>query len=549
MKNFAIVFCYLFFGFSILAVAQKEVPQDINLTGATIIEFSDPYREMTIYAQTDEDGRHSLLLIQDTTLFVRKAAFAKKKKSIKKDEITTAVEFKPGMKINISLDYYQLSQRNIVKRIGLDESYYGPANVTGLFEQLDSNTAMIDGQAVRLALGKKESIEGLDEWKGKKFTSFADMQLGAKLDLSGERRPDGIVYVNRGTMQPTELSKEARLLRKAIAPAVLITKGTLTIADGWKFRLTPNNAVQEYVGAVGRKLVPKYLSGLAPVHPDFIDFAFYVVDEPSLGIFSYPNGTVVVPSGLLKIMENEAQLAAVLAHEIAHITNKHGVQQLRQNASWEAIQTFGATNTASATEPMPIMVSSTIGELSVAVFMQIQETQADRIGLNYAVQAGYDPREAATVWKKLTEVQTDDILAAQRTSALNWLQKTYKPGSSDEKNKAAEALVMQPVFPGHAHPLDRFRHVRFLLATAYAPFDLSKYGTMAGPYKTMLNQLRGNATTSVTAPVPTAEKPAANQTKNGKSGGGKYPKTPTGKPTIKPAAAGKPTIKSLPVKG
>ncbi len=530
-----------------LADAQKEVPQDINLTGATIIEFNEPYREMVIYTAGDEDGRHSLVLIQDTTLLLKKSAFAKKKKSIKRDELTTAAEFKPGMKVNLSLDYYQISQRNIVKRISPDEAYYGPASAVGLFEQLDSNTAIVDGQAVRLALGKKEFVDGLDEWKGKKFTSFADMQLGAKLDLSGERRPDGVIYATRGTMQPAELSREARLLRKAVTPEITVNKGSLTIADGWTFKLVANPTVQEYVGSVGRKLIPQYISSLAPVHPDFVGFAFYVADESGTGLISYPNGTVIVPTGLLKIVDNEAQLAALLSHEIAHITHKHAVQQLRQNANWETVQTFGATNIMGKNEPIPAVVTAAVGEMSMAVFPQSQETQADRIGLHYAVQAGYDPRETATIWKRLAELTTNEMLTAQRTAAQNWLQQRYKSGSYAETNKNVSASAMQSVFPGHAYPLDRFRHVNFLLATNYAPANMSRLATSAASFNAMMSLIKGGnpVTTAAVSPV---EKSVAGTVKTARPTATKPQKSGMGKPAARPAATGKPTIKSAPVK-
>ena len=546
MKIFGIFLFCLVLALPQLADAQKEVPQDINLTGATIIEFNEPYHELVVYTPGDEDGRHSLVLIQDTTLLLKKSAFAKKRKSIKRDDMATAAEFKPGMKVNLSLDYYQISQHNIVKRISLDEAFYGPASAVGLFERLDSNTAIIDGQAVRLALGKKEFVDGLDEWKGKKFMAFADMQLGAKLDVSGERRPDGIIYATRGTMQPAEGSREARLLRKAIAPEITADKGTLTVADGWTFKLITNGTVQDYVSSVGRRLIPQYLGRLTPVHPDFVGFAFYVVDEAGMGLFSYPNGTIIVPTGLLKIMDNEAQLAVLLSHEIAHVTCKHAVQQLRQNTDWEAVQTFGATSMVGRNEPIPAVVMATVGEMSVAVFTQSQEIQADRIGLNYAVQAGYDPREAVTIWKRLAELTTNDVLTAQRTTALNWLQRRYKSGSYVEKSRDAYEPAMQPVFPGHAHPLDRLRHVNFLISTTYAPTDMSRLVTQAASFKAMMGLIKGGpATTAAVSPV---EKPILGVTKTGKAVGGRSSRPAISKPTTRPAAAGKPTIKSVPVK-
>jgi predicted Zn-dependent protease len=81
--------------------------------------------------------------------------------------------------------------------------------------------------------------------------------------------------------------------------------------------------LQAYVDRVGRSLVPKW------VDPQQFQFTFTLVNDPTLNAFAMPDGTVVVQSGLLAVLENEAQLATVLGHEIAHATHRHGYRGLK----------------------------------------------------------------------------------------------------------------------------------------------------------------------------------------------------------------------------
>lgn len=63
-----------------LSLAQSEVAQSVKLDNATIVEFKAPFREMYVSFEEDDDNRHSVITIQDTTLFMKKSAFNKRKK-------------------------------------------------------------------------------------------------------------------------------------------------------------------------------------------------------------------------------------------------------------------------------------------------------------------------------------------------------------------------------------------------------------------------------------------------------------------------------------
>lgn len=126
------------------------------------------------------------------------------------------------------------------------------------------------------------------------------------------------------------------------------------------------------------------------------DIRVYVVRTPLFNATMAPNGMMQVWSGLLLRMDNEAQLAAVLGHEIGHYYERHTVERLRDMRSRAAFAQFiGMFGLVGA-----------IGQLGVLAgafgFSRDQETRADRIGVELMRRAGYDCREAASVWDNLT---------------------------------------------------------------------------------------------------------------------------------------------------
>jgi predicted Zn-dependent protease len=145
-----------------------------------------------------------------------------------------------------------------------------------------------------------------------------------------------------------------------------------------------------------------------------------------LNAFALPDGTIVIHTGLLATLENEAQLASVLGHEIAHVTHKHGYRGYRraQKMQWVAL---GAAVAAAAIdadrEPWegPSWASALVSigatlTLTAAVngHGRNMEDDADRVGLNYSLDAGYDPFQAPRVWEVFS-LHTSD-----RNAVSNW---------------------------------------------------------------------------------------------------------------------------------
>lgn len=167
--------------------------------------------------------------------------------------------------------------------------------------------------------------------------------------------------------------------------------------------------ISGYVTDVGNRVA----AHVEPYYQD-IPWEFNVVDDATINAFALPGGKIYIHRGLLEILDNEAQLAGILAHEIAHVTAEHHdrmagrgiaialgtsiVQILQQNTENELVQ-LG----------VPVFVTSS-GLLNLK-YSRDQEYESDELGLRYMIRAGYQPTVLAEVMRKL-----DEISAGQRPS-------------------------------------------------------------------------------------------------------------------------------------
>jgi predicted Zn-dependent protease len=139
--------------------------------------------------------------------------------------------------------------------------------------------------------------------------------------------------------------------------------------------------------------------------PD-LDWEFKLFESDQMNAFALPGGKTAAYTGLLKVCENEAALAAVMGHEIAHVTARHGAQRMAQ-------QTVVSTAMQAASITLGGGGRSVIlGALGLGVQYGIQlpfsrgnEAEADQIGLAYMAKAGYDPREAARFWTRFSKMK------------------------------------------------------------------------------------------------------------------------------------------------
>lgn len=138
------------------------------------------------------------------------------------------------------------------------------------------------------------------------------------------------------------------------------------------------------------------------------DWEFVVFDNPQINAFAMAGGKVGVFTGLFKIVQNDDQLASVIAHEIGHVTAKHVHEQLSQQMALNTGGVLGGValmgSSAGFLTQEAIMQAYGLGTgMTGLAFDRKKEKEADHIGLIYMARAGYDPHEAVKVLEKLEE--------------------------------------------------------------------------------------------------------------------------------------------------
>jgi predicted Zn-dependent protease len=138
----------------------------------------------------------------------------------------------------------------------------------------------------------------------------------------------------------------------------------------------------------------------------YFNWEFNLVKDDAVNAFCMPGGKIVVYEGILPVTQNEASLAIVLGHEIAHAVAKHSAEQMtkEQNSS-TLVQLGGGVLTAlgmdnSSTQVLQGVASQGLSLLNLK-YSRDNESEADYMGLIFAAMAGYDPNVAVTFWQRM----------------------------------------------------------------------------------------------------------------------------------------------------
>ncbi len=168
--------------------------------------------------------------------------------------------------------------------------------------------------------------------------------------------------------------------------------------------LLENAAVQRYVNRVGRWL------SLQSERPD-LNWQFGVLDSDNINAFATPGGYVLVTKGLLSKLKSEAELAGVLAHEIAHVVKKHHLAAMRKGAGIQAGASLLSEFAAQKGQRNPVVnerLISGIKEVMLRGLDKDDEFEADRMGVVIAARAGYDPYGLPSVLQMLQGLNPQD---------------------------------------------------------------------------------------------------------------------------------------------
>lgn len=148
-----------------------------------------------------------------------------------------------------------------------------------------------------------------------------------------------------------------------------------------QYKVYENQALQDYVDGVGQKLAQKS-------HRTNLKYHFTVLDTPEINAFALPGGYVYITRGILAYLNSEAELAAVLGHELGHVTARHGVRQ--QSAATAA--NIGVAIVSIFVPQIDPNIGQTLSSALLSGYGRDHELEADRIGAEYLARTEYDPQ-------------------------------------------------------------------------------------------------------------------------------------------------------------
>jgi predicted Zn-dependent protease len=160
----------------------------------------------------------------------------------------------------------------------------------------------------------------------------------------------------------------------------------------------PEEALNTYLNGIARKLQPPEVFERVP-------FKVVVLKNPYSNAFAYPNGVIYVQTGLLARIDNEAQLATLLAHEMTHATHRHTVRESRGLRNKAAV--LASVDATVGSLPAVGELTSALGAIGAVAAVKGHsrelETEADNVGIVLVRNAGYDVREAPKLFRHLKD--------------------------------------------------------------------------------------------------------------------------------------------------
>jgi predicted Zn-dependent protease len=129
-----------------------------------------------------------------------------------------------------------------------------------------------------------------------------------------------------------------------------------------------------------------------------------VFDSDQVNAFALPGGKIGVYTGLLKVAENQDQLATVIGHEVGHVIARHGNERVSQAQAAQGVQQLAGAFAGGGGAASTAMMGALGLGMQYGVLLpygRTQESEADKIGLDLMAEAGFDPRESVKLWQNM----------------------------------------------------------------------------------------------------------------------------------------------------
>ncbi len=305
----------------------------------------------------------------------------------------------------------------------------------GYAEWHDGEMLIVEGQRVKAT--ERTRFVGKGVARG-----FDAIPLGYEVKVHGYRAPDGTVLALKVEAKPNGSALFEGQLRSAFDETEQRWR-----RDGGAFEqgqnlgtLLDSGRDVERIRSIVDRLVPPYRRAS--------DFRTYVVDNSAWNAMAAPNGSVFVFRGLLDAMDDD-ELAIILGHELAHTTHEHSRRQYKRSlwtnlglASVLAVSEGGSSSQANECEQPGqrgdtrgsfIGTGEAIGALAFTnQYSRQHEDQADRVGLRYAYEAGFDVSKAPGLWRKFERKH------GGQPEALNFFFGSHSTSGARARNLAKE---------------------------------------------------------------------------------------------------------------
>lgn len=187
-----------------------------------------------------------------------------------------------------------------------------------------------------------------------------------------------------------------------------------------------NESLQQYVNLVGGAVAGNSKRATIP-------YQFAVLDSPVQNAFAVPGGVIFISSALVSILEDESELAAVLAHEVGHVAAKHALKSTQRAQFFQGVGTITA---ASVRGDKGKVFASAIGDMQAVLFDKgldkEMEFEADQAAMETTYRTGYDPSAMIRVLEKLQKLE-----ASSKDKKGSWFS-THPPLSERIKRLRAQ---------------------------------------------------------------------------------------------------------------
>jgi hypothetical protein len=222
-----------------------------------------------------------------------------------------------------------------------------------------------------------------------------------------------------------------------------------------RYKLVPSQQAQEYIQKLGESLIPQRQRELPAGSPLKVDYRFYLVEDKEFNVLAFPSGAIVVNSGLLDGLENEAQIAFHVSRAITQVEELDTWRLSRYSSSPGHIALKAVAIGAEFGAPLGLLNVPTLVVMAKNdEFLDSLRDQADRLALEWMFAAGYDIREAPRAYKvyalthadhtplnpkpDANQVEKNELAAARRVFLMTELRTTYAGINYESLKKDSE---------------------------------------------------------------------------------------------------------------